>query len=91
MRAPKPTLSLTLSHSNSAPRWNTMPRSCPGPRIGSSPSLTSPEVGARNPAMMLSSVVLPQPDGPSRVSRRPGSSVKDTSARASTWPPSGSS
>jgi len=41
--------------------------------------------------MMFKSVVLPHPDGPKRVSSRPGSSVKETSLSASTPPPSGSS
>jgi len=33
--------------------------------------VTPPDVGAINPPMMLSSVLLPQPDGPSRHTNSP--------------------
>jgi len=42
-----------------------------GPRTGLSPTVTVPVVGSNNPPMMLSSVDLPQPDGPIRQSSSP--------------------
>src|SRR5262245_1713263 len=41
-----------------------MPRFGPGPPAGLPSSRTSPDVGISSPAAMRSSVVLPQPDGP---------------------------
>ena len=64
---PKVTLPSAVRHGNSwAKSWNTTPRSMPWPVTGLPPMRISPAVGARKPAMMLSSVVLPQPDGPTR-------------------------
>eukprot|EP01022_Parablepharisma_sp_SALTPOND_P005414 TRINITY_DN1223_c0_g3_i1.p1 TRINITY_DN1223_c0_g3~~TRINITY_DN1223_c0_g3_i1.p1 ORF type:complete len:1108 (+),score=353.08 TRINITY_DN1223_c0_g3_i1:2794-6117(+) len=60
----------TLSHTgNQGIRlacWNTMPRSAPGPVMVRPATLTSPLVGNSKPAIMFSSVDLPQPEGPSR-------------------------
>ena len=41
-----------------------MPRSGPGPMIGWPNMVTSPREGYSSPAISLSIVVLPQPDGP---------------------------
>ena len=38
----------------------------------------SPELGASKPAIIRSSVVLPQPEGPSRVKNSLSSMVKET-------------
>src|SRR5213594_4100134 len=59
---PNSTLRWAVRHGNSwAKSWNTTPRSKPRPVTGLPPISTSPFVGWRNPATMLSSVVLPQP------------------------------
>ena len=64
----------TVMCGNSARSWNTMPR----PRSPGSRSLTtvSPmticrEVGVSRPEIMLSVVVLPQPDGPTMIRNSP--------------------
>src|SRR5258708_38835779 len=46
----------------------------------------SPESAGRNPATMLSSVVLPQPDGPSRARHSPSATVKERPSSAR-WVP----
>src|SRR5688572_19250226 len=64
----------TLRCGNRASDWNTMPklRLCVGTPVMSSPSSAIvPEDGSSNPAIILSSVVLPQPDGPSRQTKVP--------------------
>src|SRR5258705_9574577 len=43
---------------------------------------TGPEVGVRRPAIMLSSVVLPDPLGPMMPTISPGTTRKETSATA---------
>ena len=65
-----------------------MPRSGPGPTTRLAPTRTSPEVGLRKPAMMFSSVVLPQPDGPRIVTISPVASFSETSSSACTAAPS---
>src|SRR6478735_3134504 len=47
-----------------------------------SPISTRPDVRVSRPAMMRSSVVLPQPDGPSRATNSPSATVSDTSSSA---------
>src|SRR6185312_15777034 len=67
-------LSPTDRCGNSASDWNTMPRLrlCVGSGVMSSPSRTTlPLVGSSSPAIILSNVVLPQPDGPSRHTKLP--------------------
>ena len=63
--SPKVTLPSAVRHGNScAKSWNTTPRSSPWPLTGLPPMRISPPLGVRKPAMRLSSVDLPQPDGP---------------------------
>src|SRR2546425_2178231 len=50
--------------------------------ITSPPSSTSPVSGAANPATRRSSVVFPQPDGPSRVTRRLAGTAYEMSSMA---------
>jgi hypothetical protein len=45
-----------------------------------------PPLAISSPAIMRSVVVLPQPEGPSRVTSWPASMVKDTSSTAVTLP-----
>src|SRR5258708_4488133 len=56
--------SLTVYQGKSAYSWNTTARSQPGPVISLPPTQISPRVGCSKPASRLSSVVLPQPEGP---------------------------
>src|ERR1700740_2752945 len=51
-----------------------------------SPMLTVPAVGSSSPAMMLSSVDLPQPDGPTRIRNSPASMSMSIPLRISTFP-----
>src|SRR6059036_570648 len=46
----------------------------------------SPAVGSMNPLMSRSSVVLPHPLGPSRVTKPPGATSRLTSSTARVWP-----
>src|SRR5450631_130620 len=70
-RGPNAMLSCTDIQVKSAPCWNTTPRSRPGPVIVLPSSKARPVVGVSNPATMLSSVLLPQPDGPTMVRNSP--------------------
>ena len=45
-----------------------------------------PSLAISSPAIMRKVVVLPQPEGPSRVTSWPGSMVKETSSTAVTLP-----
>src|SRR5579862_4203866 len=82
MRRPNSTFSSAVSHakSESSP-WNTTARSHPGPRIGLPSIAIAPPVGSSKPASMLSTVVLPQPLGPSRQKNSPGSVSSSNSDR----------
>ena len=74
---------------NSAYDWNTMltSRSFAARKVTSCPPIsTRPADTASNPATMRSVVVLPQPEGPSRVTSSPGATVKDTRSTAVTGP-----
>src|SRR6202521_3492201 len=51
-----------------------------------SPTRISPAEGSMNPAISLSVVVLPQPEGPSRHTSKPCSIRSDTSSTAATEP-----
>ena len=66
-----------------------MPLSGPGPIMPLPFKIKLPPVGPRKPAMILRSVVLPQPDGPSTDKISPFCSVKLTFFKAWTSPPLG--
>ena len=62
-------------------------RSSGAPARGAALEVDAPAVGGSSPATMLSSVDLPQPDGPSRATNSSGSTVRLTSSSAGTaWP-----
>src|ERR1700674_4285563 len=62
-------------------------RLCGGTSVTCSPSMAiSPLSGRRNPATRLSSVVLPQPDGPSSVISSPRRTCSEASCSAVTAP-----
>ena len=80
---PNPTLPATLRCGNSAKSWNTIPmrRSSGGnDAVGlettrPDSAMLPPAMGSK-PARQRSTVVLPQPEGPSRQPIRPSASVK---------------
>src|SRR5512145_573676 len=80
---PKPTLRSTLAHGSSAKSWNTNARSGPGPFTGLPLTRTSPPFRGSRPAMILRSVVLPQPLGPSSVESWPFGKLRLTLRSAS--------
>ena len=58
-----------------------------GTRVTSLPASSMlPPSGRSNPAISRSSVVLPEPDGPSSVKNSPGWTVRSVAARAFTSP-----
>ena len=62
-------------------------RSVADSRVTSSPPMKmEPELAISRPAIRRSVVVLPHPEGPSRVTRVPASMVKLMSATATTGP-----
>ena len=74
---------------NSEYDWNTMPMSrlFTGMPATSSPSIRMrPEVICSRPDSERSTVVLPQPEGPSRATNSPGSMVRFTPVRARLLP-----
>src|SRR6185312_11385827 len=73
----------------SARCWNTMltGRRLGGtPRIDRPPMLMSPASGAMKPAIIRSSVVLPQPEGPRIEKKPPCATARDRSSTAA-WAP----
>ena len=90
------TLSSTVFQGNRAPFWKTTIRSEPG--LSSRPGAAmrapsrriSPAVRSSKPAMVLRSVVLPQPEGPTTTQIPPGGTWKEQSSTATTCAPSGS-
>ena len=55
-------------------------------RIDLPPIRTSPSSGARNPATIRSSVVLPQPDGPRIEKKLPCATASDSASTAAFAP-----
>src|SRR5260221_3528485 len=86
---PKPTLSATVMCGNSAKDWKTMPMSR---RLGlawamSRPPMTiRPAVGSTKPAIAISVVDLPQPDGPKSDRNSPRSTERSTPSTATKGP-----
>ena len=62
-----------------------------GRRFGGTPAMSFPSisrrpvVGSSKPAIMRSSVVLPQPEGPSKAKNSPSRMSTDTSSTATTF------
>ncbi len=64
-----------------------MLRLCGGANVMSrSPTQTLPPDGCTKPPRMLSSVVLPEPNGPSSETNSPGAISSDTSSNTVTAP-----
>ena len=79
-------LSKTVIHGISEKFWNTTMRSIPGRRTSRPSRTTPPAEGCSRPAMMLSSVLLPQPEWPTIVTNSPCSILKCTSRKTHTSP-----
>ena len=80
----------TVMCGNSARFWNTMPRwRSPGSRslTTRSPMITWPLVGCSRPQIMFSVVVLPQPEGPTKIMNSPSRISRLTPATAVTLAP----
>jgi hypothetical protein len=79
---PNSTFSMAVRQGKSAYSWNTTPRSAPA-CVTSWPSTKMwPVVGSTKPAIMLSRVDLPQPEGPRRQVKLFSGSSRLTSSRA---------
>jgi hypothetical protein len=80
------TLLMMFRHGSSSAFWNTMPTS-PWGSVTLLPSTwISPDVGARRPEISLSSVDLPQPDGPTTTKNSPSLMWKSRGRSDCTWP-----
>ena len=86
-------LSRTDRCGNSATSWKTIPTrrrsggiAAPAPATRRPPISMVPASGDSSPAIRRSTVVLPQPDGPSTVSISPGRTSRSTSSTATTSP-----
>src|SRR5712664_1174350 len=76
------TFSSTVRHGNSTGSWNTIPTLRLGPLTRRPSSSTLPEDADRRPPRIRSSVVLPQPEGPTIVTNSPSATSSVTSASA---------
>ncbi len=63
------TLPRAVNHGNNAASWNMRP-------VLSARTLTVPDVGLSRPATMLSSVLFPHPDAPSKHTNSPGATSR---------------
>src|SRR5580704_13328022 len=81
------TFSRTLYHGSNVAAWNTTETSSRGPWIGLPAMVALPPVGASSPARMRSSVVLPQPLGPTTEMNSPSATDRLTLDSATTPSP----
>ena len=84
--SPKATLRSTVAQGISAKSWNTKARSGPGPLTALPLTAIVPASASISPAMILRSVVLPQPLGPSRLVSLPRGKSRSMPRSASTSP-----
>jgi len=75
-------LSRTVFHGKSASRWNRNPTESVIPSTGFPRTLTVPAVGESNPATSASVVDFPQPEGPTKATKRRGATSSCTSRNA---------
>ena len=80
------TFRMTVRQSRRTGFWNTMPTSVWGPVTGRPARRISPDDGGRSPAIMRSSVLLPQPDGPRIDRNSPAGTSSETCSTAWTSP-----
>ena len=79
------TLVATLAHGMSVGDWNTKAMRRPVASswlTGRRQSRSRPSLGSSNPATIFSSVLLPQPEGPSSVTNSPSATVRSTGCSA---------
>src|SRR6266849_7860433 len=76
------TFSSTVRHGKSTGSWNTIPTLRLGPLTRRPSSSTLPDEDDKRPPRIRSSVVLPQPDGPTIVTNSPSATSSVTSASA---------
>jgi len=79
--SPTPTFSTTFSQGKSAKDWNTIAARVFTPFSGRPPMSTLPAVGRRTPAAMRSSVLLPQPEGPTSERNSPSRTSRSSGPR----------
>src|SRR5258706_2342806 len=75
------TFPVQLNHGSSEWFWKTTPRSGPGPAISLLASSMCPAVGLRRPASRFSSVDLPHPEWPMRLTNSPRFTASEMSRR----------
>jgi hypothetical protein len=73
-------LPVTVFHGNSPKCWKTTPTPGGGPVTSCPAIVTVPPVGAVRPATQRSSVVLPQPDGPTTETISCSATLNETPA-----------
>src|SRR5262245_57974763 len=81
------TLASTVRQSSNTSRWNTMATLPTAPFTRAPPTSIVPVVGGISPEMSISSVLLPQPLGPTIETNSPGAIARSISAIAWTSPP----
>jgi hypothetical protein len=87
LRKPNATLSHTLSQAKVASSWNTTPIPSATVPVMARPSISMvPDVGVTSPAMISSSVLLPQPEGPTTPKNSPRLNSKSSRPSAGTGP-----
>ena len=79
-------MSSTLRHGKSTGAWKTTPMSFRGPAMVVPRKCASPAEAGRMPDRILSSVDLPQPDGPTTATNSPSPTENEMSSSADTVP-----
>ena len=81
------TLSIADFHGSRVGSWSMIPNSRRGPVTGSPPAKISPPVMLSIPPIIISSVLLPQPLGPSSATNSPSATEKSAFRTASSGLP----
>jgi len=76
----------TVRQASSTGVWKTMPTSSSGPSTARPPMSMRPAVAGVSPATIFSSVLLPQPLGPTMTTNSPGSTCRSIGFSDSTAP-----
>src|SRR5262245_58528273 len=80
------TFSSTVHHGSSAKSWNTKVSGLRLSAGGAPRSSAAPLLGRSSPPRIESSVLLPQPEGPTIATTSPARTVKETSSSTSSAP-----
>src|SRR5262245_1046351 len=80
------TFASTVHHGSSAKSWNTKVSGLRLSAGGAPRSSAAPLLGCSSPPRIESSVLLPQPEGPTIATTSPARTVKETSSRTSSVP-----